>query len=79
MAFEKTPSGTRGKSMPGVNSPVSRWVNNMALRRGRGMGHVRVTCNRCHDQFRQTVFYEPPHDRGHRPLTGWVTEPDSRP
>jgi len=19
------------------------------------------------------VFFEPPHDRGHRPLTGWVT------
>jgi deazaflavin-dependent oxidoreductase (nitroreductase family) len=40
MAFEKTPAGTRGKSMPGVNSPVSRWVNNMALRRGRGKGRM---------------------------------------
>ena len=48
-----------------------------AAGRGRGMGHVRVTCNRCHDQLRQTVFYEPPHDRGHRPLTGWVTGPGS--
>jgi hypothetical protein len=27
-----------------------------AARRGRGMGHVQVTCNRCHDQFRQTVL-----------------------
>ena len=44
--------------------------------RGRGMGHVLVTCNRCHDQYRQTAFYEPPHDRGHRPFTGWVTAPD---
>ena len=43
------------------------------------MGHVRVTCNRCHDQLRQTVFYEPPHDSGHRPLTGWVTGPDPQP
>jgi len=30
--------------------------------RGRGMGHVRVTCRACHDQLRQTMFYEPPHD-----------------
>jgi hypothetical protein len=27
----------------------------------------------CHDQFRQTVFYEPSHDTGHRPLTGWTS------
>jgi hypothetical protein len=50
-----------------------------AAGRGRGMGHVRVTCNSCHDQLRQTVFFEPPHDGGHRPLTGWVTAPDSQP
>ena len=30
--------------------------------RGRGMGHVWVTCRACHDQLRQTTFYEPPHD-----------------
>jgi deazaflavin-dependent oxidoreductase (nitroreductase family) len=36
MAFEKTPSGTRGKSMPGVNSPVSKWVNNLMVRVARG-------------------------------------------
>ena len=24
--------------------------------RGGGMGHVRVTCNSCHDLLRQTVF-----------------------
>ncbi len=29
---------------------------------GRGMGHVWVSCRTCHDQFRQTTFYEPPHD-----------------
>src|SRR6476646_2271435 len=40
-----------------------------AAGRGRGMGHVRVACNSCHDQLRETVFFEPPHDRGHRPLT----------
>ena len=32
--------------------------------------------HRCHDQLRQTVFDEPAHDSGHRPLTGWVTGAD---
>jgi len=50
-----------------------------AAGRGCGMGHVWVTCNRCRDQFWQTVFYEPPHDSGHRPLTGRVTGPDPQP
>jgi len=50
-----------------------------AAGRGRGMGHVRVACNSCHEQLRQTVFFEPPHDSGHRPLTGWVTGPDPQP
>ena len=27
MTFEKTPAGTRGQSMPGVSSPVSKWLN----------------------------------------------------
>jgi hypothetical protein len=26
---------------------------------GRGMGHIRVACNACHNQLRATVFYEP--------------------
>jgi len=37
-----------------------------AAERGRGMGHVWVSCRTCHDQLRQTTFYEPPHDIGHR-------------
>jgi deazaflavin-dependent oxidoreductase (nitroreductase family) len=41
MAFEKTPAGTRGKSMPGVNSPVSRWVNNLMIRLARGRSNGR--------------------------------------
>ena len=49
-----------------------------AAERGRGMGHAVITCNACHDQLRQTTFYEPAHDRGHHPLTGWAT-PDPRP
>jgi hypothetical protein len=40
---------------------------------------VMVTCNACHDQLLQTVFYEPAHDGGHQPSTGWVTSPDPRP
>ncbi|MGH3270929.1 MAG: nitroreductase/quinone reductase family protein [Trebonia sp.] len=36
MAFEKTPAGTRGKGMPGVHSPISKWVNNLMVRLARG-------------------------------------------
>jgi deazaflavin-dependent oxidoreductase (nitroreductase family) len=36
MTFQKTPAGTRGKSMPGVNSPISKFVNNFMVRRARG-------------------------------------------
>jgi hypothetical protein len=39
-----------------------------AAGRGRGMGHVTVTCNACHDQLRQTRFYEPAHDAGRDPV-----------
>ena len=47
-----------------------------AAARGRGMGHAMVTCTACDDQLRQTTFYEPAHDSGHRSLTGWVTAAD---
>ncbi len=30
--------------------------------RGRGMGHLLVTCQACHAQRRDATFYEPPHD-----------------
>jgi hypothetical protein len=39
------------------------------------MGHVRVACTSCHDEFRQMVFLVPPHHSGHQPLAGWVTGP----
>jgi hypothetical protein len=36
--------------------------------RGRGMGHLWVSCNACHEQLWRTMFYQPPHDvRHHRP------------
>jgi hypothetical protein len=39
------------------------------------MGHVRVACTSCRDEFGQTVFFEPPHHRGHQALAGWVAGP----
>lgn len=36
MTFQKTPAGTRGKSMPGVSSPVSKWINGIMVKRARG-------------------------------------------
>jgi hypothetical protein len=49
-----------------------------AAARGPGMGHAMITCCACHDQLRQTTFYEPAHDSGHDPLTGWVMAADPR-
>jgi len=42
---------------------------------------VRVRPDRrsCHDELRQTVFFEPPHHSGHQPLGGWVTGPGPPP
>jgi hypothetical protein len=45
---------------------------------GQGMGHVTLRCGMCSDQdHRDTVFCEPPHDLGHRPVSGWMTRPDA--
>jgi len=38
-----------------------------ASERGRGMGHLWVSCNACHEVSRRTTFYEPPHDAGRGP------------
>ena len=35
MAFEKTPDGTRGQRMPGVGSPVAKWLNKQMIKRQR--------------------------------------------
>jgi deazaflavin-dependent oxidoreductase (nitroreductase family) len=65
MAFEKTPAGTRGKSMPGVNSPISKWVNSLMVRRarkkpsGRSMGMntlVLITAGAKTGQRRETLL-----------------------
>jgi hypothetical protein len=45
---------------------------------GLGMGHVTLWCGMCSDQdHRDTMFYEPPHDLGHQPVTGWMPRPDA--
>ena len=36
-----------------------------ANERGRGLGHITVTCGTCWDERRVTRFYEPPHDTSH--------------
>ena len=42
-----------------------------AAERGRGMGHLWVSCNTCHDQLWQTTFYQPPHDINHHQPGPW--------
>ena len=42
------------------------------------MGHLTLWCGMCSDQdHRATVFYEPSHDLGHQPVTGWMPRPDA--
>jgi hypothetical protein len=35
------------------------------------MGHLLISCGRCHDQLRNTTFYESPHDIVHRQADPW--------
>ena len=78
---ERCPFGhslARGKPqkiswMPCIYGPAQE-----RARHGWGMGHVTLWCGVCSDQeHRDTVFYEPPHDLGLRPLNGWMTRPDA--
>jgi hypothetical protein len=48
--------------MPCICAPARE-----AAERGRGMGHLLVICDACHEEHRQTIFYEPSHDIRHRP------------
>jgi len=54
------PGGAQVSWKPCICAPAREGAE-----RGRGMGHVWVTCRACHDQLRQTAFYEPPHDIRH--------------
>jgi hypothetical protein len=47
--------------------------------RGRGMGHVTMICNACHQERRRSRFYEPAHDHGQQPLTAWSTRSGALP
>jgi hypothetical protein len=37
-----------------------------AAEKGRGMGHLMISCGSYHDELRTTTFYELPHDIAHR-------------
>jgi len=37
-----------------------------AVERGRGMGHLWVSCDTCYREHWSTTFYEPPHDIRHQ-------------
>ena len=36
-----------------------------AAEEGGGMGHLWVLCMACHEDHRESMFYEPPHDIRH--------------
>ena len=40
--------------------------------RGRGMGHLLVSCQTCHAQLQDATFYEPPHDIRCRQAGPWL-------
>ena len=39
--------------------------------RGRGMGHLWILCVACHEEGRETMLYEPPHDPEYRAPGPW--------
>jgi hypothetical protein len=41
---------------------------------GRGAGHLWVLCVACHEDNRESVFYEPPHDIRYREPGPWKPE-----
>ena len=67
-----------GPEVPGVMDAVHLLAGRDATERGRGMGHVTVECDACHDQLRKTKFFEPAHDAGQDPLTNWASSPLDR-
>ena len=38
---------------------------------GRGMGHLWILCVACHEEGRETMLYEPPHDPEYRAPGPW--------
>jgi hypothetical protein len=43
--------------------------------RGRGMGHLWVSCQACHAQLWDATFYEPPHDISCHQAGPWLCLP----
>jgi ribosomal protein S27E len=43
--------------------------------RGRGMGHLWVSCQTCHAQLWDATFYEPPHDISCHQAGPWLCLP----
>jgi hypothetical protein len=47
--------------------------------RGRGVGHLWLLCDACHEKRWHTMFYEPPHDIRHHRASPWLGPlPESR-
>jgi hypothetical protein len=46
--------------------------------RGRGMGHLWVSCQTCHAQLWDATFYEPPHDISCHQAGPWLCLPAGR-
>jgi len=69
---------------PGMPQKIS-WVPRIcgpareAAERGRGLGHLTLWCGTCSaEDYRGTMFYEPPHEVGHSGvLSNWTTRPDA--
>jgi hypothetical protein len=52
--------------MPCICAPARE-----AAERDRGMGHLWISCDTCHAEQWETMFYEPPHDIRHHRANPW--------
>jgi hypothetical protein len=59
------PGMARVSWQPCVCAPAREAAAGEKAGLGRGLGHVGVSCETCHQQFWDTTFYEPPHDVRH--------------
>ena len=60
--------------MPCMCDPVRETRGSDPLR---GQGHFLMRCKACSGDRTDAVCYEPPHDLGHQPVTGWMPRPDA--
>ena len=52
--------------MPCICTPARE-----ANKRGHGMGHLWISCDTCHIEHWETMYYEPPHDIRHERTNPW--------